>query len=95
MQGVHPRCYVVTHLLCAFIASDAHLIILLSQNHIFIVGINSIGGTTNMSKSIDLGRYGITGVKDIVYNPTYDQLFEEETHDDLEGYEGTARSPAH
>ena len=34
-----------------------------------------------------LEKYGITGVSEIVYNPSYDQLFEEETKPGLEGYE--------
>ena len=37
--------------------------------------------------NIDLSQYGITGTKEIVYNPSYDTLFEEETRPDLEGYE--------
>ncbi len=40
-----------------------------------------------MSSTVDLSRYGITGVQEIVHNPSYEQLFEEETRDDLEGYE--------
>ena len=36
---------------------------------------------------IDLSKYGITGTKEIVYNPSYDLLFEEETNPALEGYE--------
>ncbi len=35
----------------------------------------------------DLTRYGITGVAEVVHNPSYDMLFEEETRSDLEGYE--------
>ena len=38
-------------------------------------------------KKIDLSKYGITGTTEIVYNPSYDVLFEEETRTDLEGYE--------
>ena len=38
-------------------------------------------------KEIDLSKYGITGTTEIVYNPSYDLLFEEETRSDLEGYE--------
>ncbi len=34
-----------------------------------------------------LEKYGITDVTEIVYNPSYDQLFEEETRSDLKGYE--------
>ena len=28
--------------------------------------------------NIDLTKYGITGVKEIVYNPSYEQLFADE-----------------
>ena len=38
-------------------------------------------------KKIDLTKYGITGTTDIVYNPSYEQLFKEETDPKLEGYE--------
>ena len=27
---------------------------------------------------IDLSKYGITNVKEVIYNPTYEQLFEED-----------------
>ncbi len=36
---------------------------------------------------IDLSKYGITGTTEIVYNPSYDMLFEEETKPTLEGFE--------
>ena len=36
---------------------------------------------------INLSKYGITGTTEIVYNPSYDVLFEEETKPGLEGYE--------
>lgn len=39
-----------------------------------------------MSK-IDLSRYGISDVAEIVYNPSYDRLFKEETDPALTGYE--------
>ena len=39
-----------------------------------------------MSK-IDLGKYGIKDVKEIVYNPSYELLFEEEMKKELTGYE--------
>ena len=39
-----------------------------------------------MSK-INLENYGITGTTEIVYNPSYEMLFEEETKADLVGYE--------
>ena len=35
----------------------------------------------------DLEKYGIKGIKEIVYNPSYDLLFKEETLPSLEGYE--------
>lgn len=35
----------------------------------------------------DLAGYGITGVKEIIYNPSYDLLFEEETKPNLHGLE--------
>ena len=38
-------------------------------------------------KNIDLSKYGITGTTEIVYNPSYELLFEEETKSTLEGYE--------
>ena len=37
--------------------------------------------------NIDLSQYGITGVKEIVHNPFYDCMFEEETKPGLEGFE--------
>ena len=37
--------------------------------------------------AIDLSKYGITGTTEIVYNPSYEVLFEEETKAGLEGYE--------
>ena len=37
--------------------------------------------------NINLEKYGITGTKEIVYNPSYDLLFQEETKPELEGYE--------
>ncbi len=37
--------------------------------------------------TIDLKQYGITGTTEIVYNPSYELLFAEETKAGLEGYE--------
>lgn len=37
--------------------------------------------------AIDLKAYGITGTKEIVYNPSYELLFEEETKSELQGFE--------
>lgn len=36
---------------------------------------------------LDLARYGISNVKEIVYNPSYEQLFEEEMNPALQGFE--------
>ena len=33
---------------------------------------------------INLSKYGITGTTEIVYNPSYELLFEEETNPELE-----------
>ena len=38
-------------------------------------------------KNIDLSKYGICDVKEIVYNPSYEQLFEEEMNPALTGFE--------
>ena len=37
--------------------------------------------------NIDLAKYGISDVKEIVYNPSYETLFKDETDPSLEGYE--------
>ena len=37
--------------------------------------------------NIDLEKYGICDTKEIVYNPSYESLFEEEMKPELEGYE--------
>ncbi|MDR0750174.1 MAG: phosphoenolpyruvate carboxykinase (ATP) [Tannerellaceae bacterium] len=37
--------------------------------------------------NLDLSRYGIAGVTEIVYNPSFDVLFNEETKPGLEGFE--------
>lgn len=37
--------------------------------------------------NLDLSKYGITGVKEIVHNPSYETLFNEETKSDLQGFE--------
>ncbi|MBP5091692.1 MAG: phosphoenolpyruvate carboxykinase (ATP), partial [Bacilli bacterium] len=38
-------------------------------------------------KKIDLEKYGISGAKEVIYNPSYEELFAEETKPELEGYE--------
>ena len=45
-----------------------------------------------MAKNIEeireaLASYGITGVKEIYYNPSYEQLFKDEMDPSLEGYD--------
>ena len=37
--------------------------------------------------NLDLTKYGITSATVIAHNPSYEQLFEEETKAGLEGYE--------
>ena len=36
---------------------------------------------------IDLTKYGITGVKEVLYNPSYEVLYNEETRPELEGFD--------
>ena len=38
-------------------------------------------------KQVDLSKYGITGVTEIVHNPSYEELFAAETEPTLEGFE--------
>ncbi|MCI9457038.1 MAG: phosphoenolpyruvate carboxykinase (ATP) [Oscillospiraceae bacterium] len=38
-------------------------------------------------KKIDLTKYGITGTTEIVYNPSFDELYQEEIKPELTGYE--------
>ena len=37
--------------------------------------------------NIDLSKYGITGVSEVVYNPSYELLFDEEMKSDLTGFD--------
>ena len=37
--------------------------------------------------NLDLSKYGITDVKEILHNPSYEVLFEEETKAGLKGFE--------
>ncbi len=37
--------------------------------------------------NIDLTKYGISGTTEIIYNPSYEQLFEEETKEGLTGFD--------
>ena len=38
-------------------------------------------------KSILAEKYGITGVTEVLYNPTYEVLFNEEMRPELEGFD--------
>ena len=40
---------------------------------------------------IDLTKYGITGTTEVIYNPSYDELFREETKPGLTGYDKGCR----
>lgn len=42
---------------------------------------------TSPAPSLDLACYGIDNATDVVHNPSYEQLFIEETRGDLSGYE--------
>ena len=37
--------------------------------------------------TIDLSKYGITDVQEVVYNPSYETLYEEETKEGLTGFD--------
>ncbi len=37
--------------------------------------------------NVDLTKYGITGVTEVIYNPSYEKLFEDETDPSLEGFD--------
>ena len=36
---------------------------------------------------MNLAKYGIKGVKEVLYNPTYEVLYNEETKPGLEGFD--------
>ena len=40
----------------------------------------------SLESSIDLSVYGINDVAEVVYNPSYELLFAEETKSDLTGF---------
>jgi phosphoenolpyruvate carboxykinase (ATP) len=42
---------------------------------------------TQITKSISLEKYGITNVKEIIHNPSFDLLYEEELNPNLQGFE--------
>ena len=48
---------------------------------------NNINIYISIMANIQLSKYGIKGVKEILYNPTYEVLYNEETKPGLEGYD--------
>jgi phosphoenolpyruvate carboxykinase (ATP) len=53
----------------------------------FTIAPGSVLQMSAAKNSIDLSQYGINNVNEVVYNPSYDLLFEEETKAGLEGFE--------
>ena len=51
-----------------------------------IFQLNTFYKMAQFDKSV-LEKYGITGTTEVVYNPSYEVLFEEETKEGLEGFE--------
>ncbi len=47
----------------------------------------TLSATTSEPPMIDLSPWGITNPSEIIYNPSYEQLFIEETRPDLKGFE--------
>jgi phosphoenolpyruvate carboxykinase (ATP) len=64
-------------------------IIPISVIFVDVVKTNKIQSSINkyIMANLDLSKYGITDVKEIVHNPSYNQLFKEETKSELEGFE--------
>lgn len=46
-----------------------------------------MGQNASLTKTISLNQYGITNVKEIIYNPSFDFLYQEELSPNLEGFE--------
>ena len=40
-----------------------------------------------LTKSISLEQYGITNTQEVIYNPSFEFLYNEELKSDLQGYE--------
>tara|TARA_R110001599_G_scaffold353795_2_gene597881 strand:- start:13244 stop:14884 length:1641 start_codon:yes stop_codon:yes gene_type:complete len=51
------------------------------------MGISAVQRENIMRNKIDLSGYGISSSAEVIYNPSYEQLFEEETQPGLEGYD--------
>ena len=58
-----------------------------SLPRIFPAKSERTGKRLNHMKKIDLTKYGITGTTEIVYNPSFDELYQEEIKPELTGYE--------
>jgi phosphoenolpyruvate carboxykinase (ATP) len=46
-----------------------------------------MGNFTQMTKSISLEKYGIKNVQEIIHNPSFEKLYDDELDSNLEGYE--------
>ena len=53
----------------------------------FEIKARKIQGEKSIMSKIDLSKYGIRDVREVVYNPSYELLFEEEMKKELTGYE--------
>ena len=49
--------------------------------------LNSMDNYAQITKSISLEKYGIKNAQEIIYNPSYEFLYEEELNPNLEGFE--------
>jgi len=49
--------------------------------------LNSMDNYAQITKSISLEKYGIKNAQEIIYNPSYEFLFDEELNPNLEGFE--------
>src|SRR6187402_2548793 len=49
--------------------------------------LNSMDNYAQITKSISLEKYGIKNTEEIIYNPSYDLLFDEELKPGLQGFE--------
>ena len=52
-----------------------------------ILNINTSFKYISKMNKLDLTQYGITGTTEIIHNPSYEELFKEETLASLEGFE--------
>jgi phosphoenolpyruvate carboxykinase (ATP) len=53
-----------------------------------ILGVSNMNQSAQiLNRGLDLSPYGICATAEVVYNPSYDQLFDEEIREDLQGLE--------